>query len=242
MRTPPSLGQVAPRTGHGQTAELHAARGDEAIGQTLEGAGLPARHEHFKAVMVIEMHVERGDDVDILPVLRRGEPSGQESGVVIVDEGDRGNSLLRASAPGLVDQASAHEVADGLRAIVILSANHPVIERREKLGVHCQAEARELTSRARRHEAFYDATHTDRDGQPRRVGVQWILETDEADVVRRMFRRYADGIGLGTIAARLNSQDVLSPRQAKKHRLRRDGVGPGWDLSAVRVILIVLPV
>src|SRR5262249_3817214 len=86
-------------------------------------------------------------------------------------------------------------------------------------------------------EPVYDATHTDRDGQPRRVGVRWILELDEAGVVRRISRWYADGLGLGTIAARLNTQGVLSPRQAKQHRLRRDGVGPGWDLSAVRVIL-----
>jgi site-specific DNA recombinase len=42
---------------------------------------------------------------------------------------------------------------------------------------------------------------------------------------------------MGAIAARLNSRGVPSPRQAKAHRTRRDGVGAGWDLSAVRVIL-----
>jgi DNA invertase Pin-like site-specific DNA recombinase len=89
-----------------------------------------------------------------------------------------------------------------------------------------------------RREPVYDATQTDRDGQPRRVGVRWILDPDEADIVRRIFRWYADGVGMGTIAARLNAQAVPSPRQAKGHRARHDGVGAGWDLSAVRVILI----
>jgi DNA invertase Pin-like site-specific DNA recombinase len=84
----------------------------------------------------------------------------------------------------------------------------------------------------------YDATQTDRDGQPKRVGVRWILDPDEADIVRRIFRWYADGVGMGAIAARLNARAVPSPRQAKGHRARHDGVGAGWDLSAVRVILI----
>ncbi len=88
-----------------------------------------------------------------------------------------------------------------------------------------------------RREPVYDATQTDRDGQARRVGVRWVLDPNEAEIVRRIFRWYADGLGMGTIAARLNAQRMPSPRQAKGHRARHDSVGAGWDLSAVRVLL-----
>src|SRR5262249_33274508 len=87
-------------------------------------------------------------------------------------------------------------------------------------------------------EPVYDATQSDRDGQPKRVGVRWILDPNEADIVRRIFHWYADGFGMGAIAARLNAQAIPSSRQAEGHRARQDGVGTGWASSAVRVILI----
>jgi site-specific DNA recombinase len=88
-----------------------------------------------------------------------------------------------------------------------------------------------------RREPILDPTRTDRDGQPRRLGVRWVIEPGEADTVRMIFRWYADGLGMAAIAARLNARGIPSPRQAKGHRTRHDSVGAGWDLSAVRVIL-----
>jgi site-specific DNA recombinase len=88
-----------------------------------------------------------------------------------------------------------------------------------------------------RREPLYDRERTDRDGEPRRVGVRWVICPDEADTVRTIFRSYADGLGLAAIAARLNTQGIPCPRQAKGHRTRHDGVGAGWDVSTVRVIL-----
>lgn len=89
-----------------------------------------------------------------------------------------------------------------------------------------------------RREPVYDPVAVDRDGQPRRAGVRWVVDPIDAEVVRRIFRAYAEGSGYGAIAATLNRDAILSPRQAKAHRDRRDGVGPGWDASSVRVILL----
>jgi site-specific DNA recombinase len=88
-----------------------------------------------------------------------------------------------------------------------------------------------------RREPLYDAARLDRDGQPRRVGVRWTVEPAEAETVHTIFCWYAEGHGLAVIAGRLNGRAIPSPRQAKGHRSRRDGVGAGWDASAVRVIL-----
>jgi site-specific DNA recombinase len=89
-----------------------------------------------------------------------------------------------------------------------------------------------------RRQILYDSTAVDRDGQRRRIGVQWVIEDVEAVVVVRIFTLYADRLGYGTIAAGLNRDAVPSPRQAKAHHNRSDGVGPGWDASSVRVILL----
>ncbi len=63
------------------------------------------------------------------------------------------------------------------------------------------------------------------------------MEPVEAETVRAIFTRYADGLGMAAIAARLNARAIPSPRQAKGHRTRLDSIGAGWDLSAVRGIL-----
>ncbi len=88
-----------------------------------------------------------------------------------------------------------------------------------------------------RREPLVDPGTLDRDGHPQRRGVRWVVDPTEAEIVREIFRRYADGLGLARIAAALNARGVPSPRQAKHHRARRDSVGPGWDPSAIRAIL-----
>ncbi len=85
---------------------------------------------------------------------------------------------------------------------------------------------------------LYDAATADRDGHQRRLGVRWIIDPSEAAIVREIFQLYKTSHGLAAIAAALNARGVPCPRQAKGHRARRDGVGPGWDVSSVRVILM----
>jgi site-specific DNA recombinase len=89
-----------------------------------------------------------------------------------------------------------------------------------------------------RREPVYDGTAADRDGQRRRLGVRWVVEPVEAEVVREIYRLFGNGQGLAAIALALNARKVPCPRQAKGHRLRHDGVGPGWDASSVRVVLM----
>jgi hypothetical protein len=68
---------------------LDARRGDEPIREVLQGSGSPPDHQDLQAVVVIEVYVERRDDLREVTVLRRGEPARKEAGVVIVHERDR---------------------------------------------------------------------------------------------------------------------------------------------------------
>src|SRR5574341_1736769 len=88
-----------------------------------------------------------------------------------------------------------------------------------------------------RREPMFDPRSLDRDGQARRLGVRWVTDPEQAELVRSIYEWYADGTGMAGIAARLNNKRVPSPRQAQRHRARHNGIGAGWDLSTVRVIL-----
>jgi hypothetical protein len=65
------------------------------------------------------------------------------------------------------------------------------------------------------------------------------LVTDEltAPVVRRIFRRYADGVGLQGIAEELTADWVLSPSAHDRSRNPQHG-GVAWSKGAVRAILV----
>ena len=89
-----------------------------------------------------------------------------------------------------------------------------------------------------RREPLYDGAAADRDGQRRRIGVRWVIEPAEAEIIREIYCLYANGHGLAATAMALNARKVPCPRQAKGHRSRHDGVGLGWDASSVRVILM----
>jgi len=89
-----------------------------------------------------------------------------------------------------------------------------------------------------RREPLYDSMAPDRDGQRRRLGVRWVVEPVEAQIIQEIYVLYVNGHGLAAIALGLNARRVPCPRQAKGHRIRHDGVGLGWDVSSVRVILM----
>ena len=63
-----------------------------------------------------------------------------------------------------------------------------------------------------------------------RVSVDYAIDPAEAEVVREIFRRYADGDGLRTIVHALNARGIPSPRAGKR------GTGT-WSPSAMRDML-----
>jgi site-specific DNA recombinase len=71
----------------------------------------------------------------------------------------------------------------------------------------------------------------DSTSRPKRCYVERVVHEPEAAVVRRIFELYARGMGLRTIAHRLNDEGALAPLPRRADRPR------GWAPSSVREVL-----
>jgi site-specific DNA recombinase len=71
----------------------------------------------------------------------------------------------------------------------------------------------------------------DADGRPIRLYVERRINEAQAEVVRKIFRLYADGHGFGTIARQLNDEGAACPRPMP-------GRPAGWAPSSVRQVLL----
>src|SRR5207248_947834 len=79
--------------------------------------------------------------------------------------------------------------------------------------------------------AVFGYDHVDvRDASGKRSHVDRQINQAEADVVRRIFRLRADGVGQNRIAKRLNAEHAIAPR-AQQGRPR------AWSPSSVRCVL-----
>lgn len=71
----------------------------------------------------------------------------------------------------------------------------------------------------------------ERDAAGKVIGARWVIEPNEAEVVRLIFRMSAEGHSLLAIARRLNVDEVPVLRPSRKNRKK------GWVASTVRGIL-----
>ncbi len=76
--------------------------------------------------------------------------------------------------------------------------------------------------------------HADRPGDPpgtgRVTGHTYLIQEEEAGVIRRIFQLYADGSSPRRIAAMLNAEGVPPPGSRRR---RKDGVGRTWSCTSV---------
>ncbi len=77
------------------------------------------------------------------------------------------------------------------------------------------------------------AGRIDAAGHPLTLGAQLTVDPAEAHIVRQIYGWFIQGLGLRTIADRLNTQTIPFPAQSTQ----RGGKRKGWASSAVRVIL-----
>jgi site-specific DNA recombinase len=68
-------------------------------------------------------------------------------------------------------------------------------------------------------------------GRPAVDGVKQEIKSEQAEVVRRVFRMYADGMGLALVSKTLNAEGVPSPQPPRTRTLR------AWCPSSIREIL-----
>jgi hypothetical protein len=67
----------------------------------------------------------------------------------------------------------------------------------------------------------------DKDGRPRRLYVERKINVEQAEVVRKIFELYVDGLGLKRIAKQLNADRTAPPRKDAH----------GWAPTAIREML-----
>ena len=76
-----------------------------------------AQHDDLEAVVGVEVHVQRRDDLLVVGVLVLGELVGEVAGVVVVDQRDGADDLAVAGVPLLLDERRPDQVAERLRAV-----------------------------------------------------------------------------------------------------------------------------
>lgn len=62
---------------------------DQPVGQPLHLFGRTAKYDHLQATLVVEMRVQSGNNDFVILVLDVGQLLGQQTSVMVVDEGDR---------------------------------------------------------------------------------------------------------------------------------------------------------
>jgi len=70
-------------------------------------------------------------------------------------------------------------------------------------------------------------------GQALLLGMELVIDPDEARIVRQIFEWFAAGVSMRAIAHRLNDQAIAFPAASSRRGVKRKG----WAQSAVRVIL-----
>jgi len=118
--------QIFSRRGHREFPVLDAFGPDQAVGDFLHLAAFALDHQDFKAMMFIEMDVQRGPKKLLVLVLKVGEGVAQVADGVVVDDRD-GADDLPILVPLLLDERVTDEIANRLRSIgVALLLDDPI--------------------------------------------------------------------------------------------------------------------
>ena len=99
-------------------AVLDAFDAEQRVGDFADGGALAPRHEHLKAMVMVQVHMHPGHDVALKLMLNVGQLSGEIRHVVVIDEGNRRHRVL-ILVPLLTNQAVTNEVANGLGTICV---------------------------------------------------------------------------------------------------------------------------
>ena len=107
---------------------LYALAGSQRVGKAAEFARRPLYQQHLKVVIVLKMHVGRGDDHEIILVLDIGEFSLEIPFPVIVNKADGSSHAPRPHLPGMFGQLFASHLGNRVRTVRKFAPHHHVVE------------------------------------------------------------------------------------------------------------------
>lgn len=125
-----------------ETTVLDAFGRDDALGCAPEHARRSAHDDHLEAVVVIEVHVQRGDHLLAEVVLHLRERLGELADVMIVHQRERAARL--GLVVDLLDEIGPDEIADRLAAIHVSLRLDARVEAFEQISVDRDAETNQL--------------------------------------------------------------------------------------------------
>jgi cobalt/nickel transport system permease protein len=117
---------------------------DESIGHFLDYRGFSFQHEHFQAIVVIEVHMQCGKDRVIALVLHFGEPIRQHSDVVIVDQRYGSDDDTIRTLRRFSNQSVTNKIAERFGAICIAALRDQMVEFLKEFGVDGDSDPAEL--------------------------------------------------------------------------------------------------
>ena len=127
--------------GHHQAAVLDAFETDENVGEMLHSGGLAVDDQYFKAGIMVEMRVARGDDQIVVLVLHLGQLFRDSRGVMVEDERHGADHRCVGRRGLLPDQPVADQVAKGFGAVRVSALLNGVVEPLEEIGIEGNADS-----------------------------------------------------------------------------------------------------
>jgi len=129
------------RHGHHQAAVLHAFEAYENVGEVLDAGGIAMHDQHFKAGIVVEMRVTRGDQEVVVLVLYLGQLLGDSGGVVVEDEGHGADDGRVGRGGLLAHQPVADQVPECFRPVRVSALLNGAVEPLEEIGIEGNADS-----------------------------------------------------------------------------------------------------
>src|ERR1017187_2978567 len=123
------------RRGDGQPAVLHALSADQYVGHFPYFRRLAFYHQHLQTIIVIEMHVQGGEDRMVVIVLDGRELLAELPHVMVVNQRHGADYLAVRRFPGLFHQFVANQVAKRLRPVGVAALPDEVVELVQQVAV-----------------------------------------------------------------------------------------------------------
>jgi hypothetical protein len=106
-------GQSMAGSGDRQLPVLYAFSADQLIGNSFDQWRLAPNDEHFEAIVVIQVDVQRRDDRFVMVVLEVGQGLLQSVFVMVIDQRDCAGDLVMAKLLLVFDKLVADHVGNG---------------------------------------------------------------------------------------------------------------------------------
>ena len=107
---------------------LHPFGGDEFVGDLLDASGMAAHNQHLEAVVVVQVHMNRGDDQLRVVVLDVGQGGLDMLFVVVIDQRDGAGDFAGAIFLMMLYELIPDHVGHGQRAVVVTLLTGHLVE------------------------------------------------------------------------------------------------------------------